>query len=296
MNLKKKSFKQSKWGYIFILPWVIVSSVFIVYPFILAFRLSFEKINLLQPQARRFVGLGNWIHAVADPKFWHAMFNVLYNQAIFITLTFIIAMVSALLLKSAIRGGGFFRTIYFIPVVTSIPAAMIVFSFFVDPNGILQTELLKLGWLHKPIYWSATKWLPMPVLAVFSSWKWFGMQTIIFLGGLYTIDQSLYEAADVDGAKTWRKFWNITLPQLNGQIVFVLTINIINGLQMFTEAYMNFNLQGGPYQSGLTPVLYLYSQGFNDMNTGYASTVGLLLAIIIYILTMIQMKLVERDD
>ena len=290
------SLKRSKWGYIFILPWVAITSVFIVYPFILAFRLSFEKINLLQPQDMQFVGLGNWIRAVADPNFWQAMFNVVYNQAIFIILTFTIAMVSALLLKAAIRGGGFFRTVYFLPVVTSVPAAMIVFSFVVAPDGILQTELIKWGVLHQAIYWTSTKWLPMPVLAVFSSWKWFGVQTIIFLGGLFAIDQSLYEAADMDGATSWAKFWNITLPQLNGQIVFVLTIDVINGLQMFTEAYMNFNLQGGPYHAGLTPVLYLYAKGFQDMSTGYASTLGLLLAVIIYILTMIQMKLVERKD
>lgn len=136
----------------------------------------------------------------------------------------------------------------------------------------------------------------MPVLAVFNSWKWFGIQMIIFLGGLLSIDKEIYEAARVEGAGWWTQFIKITLPLLKPQILFVLTMNIINGMQMFTEVFMVFDLNGGPYNSGLTPVLYLYKKGFNDMSMGYAATIGLLLAIVILILTTIQWKIVNRDD
>jgi ABC-type sugar transport system permease subunit len=258
--------------------------------------MSFLKINLLQPQDMQFVGIGNWVHAITDGLFWLSLFNVIYNQIIFITLSFIIAFAAALLLKKAVRFGGLFRTIYFLPVVTSVTASMVIFSFLVDPNGFIQTTLVHLGLMTKPIYWTFTKWLPMPILAVFSSWKWFGVQTIILLGGLYAINQELYEAAEVDGAGPITKLFKITIPQLNRQIVFILSINIINGLQMFTEVYMNFDLNGGPYHSGLTPVLYLYQQGFDKLNMGYAATLGLLLAIVIYIVTTLQMKITERED
>lgn len=283
-------------GYLFVAPWIILSLVFLVYPLLLAFKMSFMQANLLQPQATQFVGFGNWIRAALDPLFWESLFNVIYNQVIFIALSFVMALVSALLLKQAPRAGSVFRTIYFLPVITSVTASMIIFSFFVSPTGVVQTLLIHAHILKQPIYWTFTKWLPMPVIALFSSWKWFGIQTIILLGGLYAINHELYEAAEVDGAGPVTKLFRITIPQLNRQIVFIMTMNVINGLQMFTEAYMNFGIDGGPFHAGLTPVLYLYGVGFQQMNMGYAAALGLLLALVIYVLTMAQMKLLERED
>jgi len=119
---------------------------------------------------------------------------------------------------------------------------------------------------------------------------------LIFLGGLLSINREVYEAAKVDGAGWWKQLLSITLPLLKPQILFVLTMDIINGMQMFTEVFMTFDLKGGPYNSGLTPVLYLYDKGFNDRSMGYASTLGLLLAVIILILTTIQWKLINRKS
>jgi len=135
----------------------------------------------------------------------------------------------------------------------------------------------------------------MPVLAVINSWKWFGIQTVIFLAGLISIDPTLYEAAAIDGANAWDKFWHITIPQLNPQIVFILVMNGIYGLQMFTEVYMNFDLYGGIYHQALTPVLYLYAVAFDQSNMGYASTLGLMLAGLIFILTMLQFRFIQRE-
>lgn len=150
--------------------------------------------------------------------------------------------------------------------------------------------------LSQPVFWKFEQWLPMPVIAVFSSWKWFGVQMIIFLGGIASINKSLFEAAEIDGASWWRKVSRITLPLLKPQIVFVLTINVINGLQMFTEVFMNFDLQGGPHHAALTPVLYLYQIGFEQMKMGQASTAGLLLAMVIFVLTTLQLKLTNGGD
>ncbi|EOD01200.1 carbohydrate ABC transporter permease [Caldisalinibacter kiritimatiensis] len=294
--MKKKLSSKHIWGYIFISPWIMYFCVFLVYPFILAFKNSFLDLNVLEPEKAHFVGFGNWIDAVSDKLFWKSIFNIIYNQSIFIALTFLLGLAFAILLKEITFGGALFRTIYFLPVITSITVAMIIFNFISSPEGPIQALLMKWNIISEPIFWRFDKWLPMPILAVFNSWKWFGVQMIIFLGGLMSIDQRIYEAADIDGAGWFRKLFSITIPLLKPQIVFVLTMNIINGLQMFTEVFMNFDLYGGPYNSGLTPVMYLYAKGFDKMQMGDASATGLLLASIIYLLTMIQLRILNKGE
>lgn len=288
--------KQNWIPYLFLTPWILYFLVFLLYPFFLSFQNSFLDINVLNPENTRFVGLGNWITVVADGKFWLSLFNVLFNQVIFVTLSFFIALAAALMLNEISVLASLFRTILFVPVITSITVAMIIFDFLAAPTGPVQSALVSSGVMEQSVFWKFEQWLPMPVIAVFSSWKWFGVQMIIFLGGIASVNKSLYEAADLDGASWWRKVTAITLPMIKPQIVFVLTINIINGLQMFVEVFMNFDLQGGPYNAALTPVLYLYQTGFEQMKMGQASTIGLLLALIIYTLTMMQIKLTSKGD
>ncbi|GGE03924.1 permease [Marinithermofilum abyssi] len=282
------------WGYFFSLPFILTFAIFISYPLILSVKLSFLDINILQPEKARFVGIGNYVEALKDPLFWRSIFNVLYNQAIFIALSFVIALFLAVLLKEIRWGGSFFRTVYFLPVITSITVAMIMLEYLANPAGPIQTLLVQFGWIREGVFWTFSEWLPMPVLAVFNSWKWFGIQMIIFLGGLYAINPELYEAAAIDGAGWWRRLFSISLPQLKPQILFVLTVNLINGMQMFTEVFMNFDLYGGPYHAALTPVMYLYALGFDKNEMGYAATIGLLLAVVISILTFVQWKLLNR--
>lgn len=295
MNIKKLNSKQ-KWAYVFILPWVIYFFIFLIYPIMLAFKNSFLNINLLQPEKAQFVGFQNWINAAVDPLFWKSVFNILFNQAIFIALTFIISLALALMLNEVTKFGSVFRTIYFIPVITSITVAMIIFNYISGTSGPIQQLMMKMGIISHPIFWRMDKWMPMPVLAVFNSWKWFGVQMIIFIGGLASIDKQVYEAAAIDGATWTKSLFSITLPLLKPQIIFVLTMNIINGLQMFTEVFMNFDLLGGPYNSALTPVMYLYEKGFDKMQMGQASAMGLLLALIIFVLTKLQNKIIKVTE
>lgn len=292
--LKLKS--SQKWGIFFVAPWVIFFLTFMLYPLILAFKYSFMTVNLIQPEKSAFVGFENWVNAAINPLFWLSMFNVFYNQIIFIILTLVIGLILAQLLYDAKIGKSFFRTIYFLPVITSLPVTMIVLGFMASPTGPIQNFLVDIGLLNSPVVWTFTKWLPMPVLALFNGWKWFGIQMIIFLAGMSNIDKSIYEAAEIDGASRFTMFWKITIPSLKPQIIFVLTMNIINGLQMFTEVFMNFDIGGGPFHAALTPVLELFKVGFYDMNMGLASAMGLLLAAIIFILTKIQLKLIGANE
>ncbi|CDT97691.1 Permease protein [Vibrio coralliirubri] len=283
-------------GYLFLAPWIVYFAVFLIYPFFLSFESSFLSVNILMPENTKFIGLTNWITVVTDFLFWKSLFNVVFNQVIFVSLSFVIGLGLALLLNEIKFLSSMFRTIMFIPVVTSITVAMIIFDFVSSPSGPIQNTMVGASLLSEPVFWKFEEWLPMPVIAVFSAWKWFGVQMIIFLGGIASIDKSLFEAADIDGASWWRKTKKITLPMIMPQIVFVMTMNIINGLQMFIEVFMNFDLNGGPYQSALTPVLYLYQTGFEQMKMGEASTIGLMLACVIYLLTMMQLKITSKED
>ncbi len=283
-------------GYVFLAPWIIYFVVFLMYPFFLSFESSFLNVNILMPENTQFVGLANWLSVVTDFLFWKSLFNVIFNQVIFVSLSFLIGLGLALLLNEIKFMASLFRTIMFIPVITSITVAMVIFDFVSGPTGPIQSSMMSANMLAEPVFWKFEQWLPMPVIAVFSAWKWFGVQMIIFLGGIASINRSLFEAADIDGASWWRKTRKITLPMIMPQIIFVMTMNIINGLQMFIEVFMNFDLSGGPYQSALTPVLYLYQVGFEKMQMGEASTIGLMLAAVIYLLTMMQLKITSKED
>jgi ABC-type sugar transport system permease subunit len=284
------------WGYIFVAPWIILYLAFGLYPLTLSFYLTFFDYSFIRPEDYVFTGIGNWMRGLSDPLFWRSVLNIFYNQVIFITLTLGLGLFSALLLYKAVRGGRVFRTIYFMPVVTSVVVLMAIGNYLVSPGGPLQDLLVQAGVLNRPIFWKFTTGWPMPVIALINAWKWFGVSTVILLAGMFAIDAQLYEAAALDGADGWQQYFSVTIPQLRPQLFFLLVINVINGLQMFTEVFtLGYDVFGGPNNQALTPVLYLYAQAFDRSNMGYASALGLLLAALIAILTLLQFKLFPSE-
>jgi multiple sugar transport system permease protein len=284
------------WGYVFVAPWVILYLAFGLYPLMLSFYLTFFDYSFIQPENYVFTGIGNWLRGLTDPLFWKSVVNILYNQAIFISLILGMGLLSALLLYKSTRGGRFFRTIYFMPVVTSVVVLMAIGDYLVSPSGPLQSILVQSGILDRPVFWKFSNLWPMPVIALINAWKWFGVSTVILLAGMYTVDPQLYEVSSLDGANGVRQFFSITIPQLRPQFFFLLVINVINGLQMFTEVFtLGYGVYGGPNNQAITPVLYLYAQAFDRSNMGYASTLGLLLAAMIAILTVLQFRLFPSD-
>lgn len=284
------------WGYVFVTPWLLLYLAFGLYPLLLSFYLTYFTYSFVRPEDYVFVGIGNWIQGLLDPLFWKSLFNILYNQGIFILLKNGLGLISAVLLFKATYFSRLFRTIYFMPVVVSIVVLMTIGEFVTGPNGPVQTLLVRYGLLDAPVFWKFDRWLPMPVIAIINTWKWFGISTVILLAGLYTIDPQLYEAAAIDGASGWEQFRYITVPQLQPQFFFLLVVDLIFGLQMFAEVFtIGYDVYGGIYNQALTPVLYLYAQAFDRSNIGYASTLGLLLALIIALLTVIQFKFFPRE-
>lgn len=296
MKKQNRFSERTIWGYLFISPFFIYFSVFLLYPMFMAIQNSFLKVNILNPERAQFVGIENWINTAADLLFWKSIFNIFFNQAVFISLCFVTAMGLALMLNEIRLGGSFFRTVYFLPVITSLTVSMVLFQFIASPNGPVQEIMMRTGILDEGVYWTFEKWLPMPMIAVFSVWKWFGVSMIVYLGGLASINKQLFEAAQIDGATWFQTVRKISLPMLKPQIIFIMTMNVINGLQMFTESFMNFDLMGGRYNSALTPVLYLYGKGFDQMKMGEASSIGLMLALVIFVLTNLQLKVFNRDE
>jgi ABC-type sugar transport system permease subunit len=282
-------------GYLFVLPWVLIYAIFGIYPLLLSFYLTFLDYSFVRPEDMAFVGMGNWIRGLTDPLFWQSIFNILYNQTIFIVLKNGLGLMTALLLKQVTWGGRIFRTIYFLPVLISVIVMTTIGEYLVSPAGPLQGLLVRFGIMESPVFWQANFWLPMPIIALMNTWKWFGISTVILLAGLYAIDPHFYEAASLDGATGWQKFRAITIPQLMPQIFFLLVVDFIYGLQMFAEVFTLFDIGGGNYKQALTPVLYLYAQAFDRSNMGYASTLGLLLAALIALVTVLQFRFVKQE-
>jgi ABC-type sugar transport system permease subunit len=279
------------WGYVFVAPWVLLYLVFGIYPLLLSFYLTFFQYSFVRPEEYVFVGIGNWLQGVTDPLFWRSIINIFYNQAIFIVLKNGLGLVAALMLVRITRFGKLFRTIYFMPVVTSVVVLMVIGDYLAGPGGPIQSFLVSVGILDNPVFWKTFRWLPMAVLALINTWKWFGVSTVILLAGLMAIDQRFYEAASIDGASEFQQFRHITMPQLRPQLFFLLVVDLIFGLQMFTEVFtIGFSVYGGGRNQALTPVLYLYAWAFDRSNIGYASALGLLLALLIAILTLIQFR------
>jgi ABC-type sugar transport system permease subunit len=291
----RQRMRRHAWGYIFISPWVLLYAAFGLYPLLLSFYLTFFTYSFVRPEDLAFVGVGNWIRGLVDPLFWTSIFNIGYNQIIFITLKNGLGLATAWLLKEITWGSRFFRTIYFMPVLTSVVVLMTIGGYLASPQGPIQNLLVQADLLSSPVHWRFTTWLPMPIIALINTWKWFGISTVILLAGLYAIDPQLYEAASIDGATTWDKFRSITLPLLRPQLFFLLVVDLINGLQMFTEVFTLFDVYGGLNNQALTPVLYLYAQAFDRSNIGYASALGLLLALLIALLTFLQFKFVPSE-
>jgi multiple sugar transport system permease protein len=277
-------------GYLMVLPYIIFFLLFNAYPIIFSFILVFHKWNIISPM--KFLGLENFRFLLQDPLFWKSIRNTLVFLVIHIPLQLIVALVIANILNQKIAARGFFRASFFLPVVISGVVITILWQqFYSYETGLFNTILMKFG-LDK-IPWLISTKFAMPSIAVMATWKNVGLYIILFLAGLQSIPPSLYEAADVDGATGVQKFFHITIPMLNPTIIMVLIISTLGGFSLFIEPYVMTG--GGPINSTLSCVLYIYKQAFYFNHMGYAATLGFAVAFIIMIVVIIQRKLFETE-
>jgi len=271
--------------YVFVSPFYIIFLIFGTYPLIQALRLSFMKWAGTGDMV--FVGLRNYIRLLDDERFLQALWNTTYYAlgAVFLILPMAFAL--ALAVNSAlIRVKSVFRVGFILPNLTSTVASAIMFILMFNKQYGLLNELLKALGLS-PIGWLDREMVKASVLLV-AAWRYTGINMLYFLGGLQSIPVPVYEAAAVDGANALRKFWHITLPLLRPVAMFILITTVIGSFQFFAEPQILAN--GGPKDASLTITMDLYREGFTNARMGYASAIGYVLAAIIFILTLIQLK------
>ena len=272
-------------GLIFIAPNFIGFFILILIPVLTLFYTSFTKWSALgEPE---FNGLKNWRRMFTDESFLTATGNTLLYAAVHIPLTLALAFALAVLLNSKIKGRAFFRTVAFFPYIPAIVAVAQVWIMMFDAKSGIINQFLGLFTNNPPGWLSDTHWAMVAVIIV-GTWREVGYFMILLLAGLQTIPSELYEAAEVDGANAWQQFWKITMPMLTPTIFFNLIQQIINGFRVFTESYVITD--GGPMNSTLTYVLYLYRSAFANFHMGYSCALAWILVAIIGVMTLILFK------
>jgi ABC-type sugar transport system permease subunit len=283
--------KYERQAYMLVLPYVIYFIAFVAYPLIFSFVLVFHRWDIVTPM--QWIGLKNFDRLMNDPLFFKSIVNTLTFLCIHIPLQIVIALGFSLILNSKIRFRTFFRTLYFLPVVVSGVVVTILWQqLYSYDSGLLNRFLMIFG-VHK-IPWIVNADIAMPSVAIMATWKNVGIYIIMFLVGLQNIPNELYESSGLDGASRVQQFWKITLPLLNPTIVVVLVLSTIGGFSLFIEPYVLTG--GGPMQSTLSAVLYIYNQAFYFNHMGYAATLGFVFAIVIFCVIMIQKKTVEMES
>ena len=287
--IKKFIYNQKIAPYVFILPFILVFIVFFISPMINTIVMSFE--NVL-PGQTQFVGLKNYTKLLGDKVFLIAVWNSLKYMIWTLILLIPIPMIFACIINSKLMvGREFFKSAFFLPSLTSVVGAGIIFRLsFGEESTALMNQLLGLFGME-PIKWLKIGSTGFITLLVLACWRWTGVNMLYFLSGLKNIPEELYESAEIDGANTLQKFFYITIPQLKPTSIYVITISVYAGLAMFTESFMLWGGNNSPNNIGLTIVGYLYRQGIEKNSMGYASAVGIVLFIFAMGINLIQLKL-----
>lgn len=278
---------------LYLAPALIILGVFNIYPIIKSFLMSFYSDYDFFKDIVHEYGFDNFEYIFQDHEFWTAVKNTFIFVLGVVPLSILISLGIAMLLNSNIKLRGLFRSIYFIPFVTSVVAVSIVWRWIYHTEyGIMNYFLGFFG--IDPIKWLTDPKWSMPALIIMSIWKGLGYNIIIFLAGLQNIDKQYYLAAQIDGARPFKRFLNITVPLLSPTTFFVSIVAIINNFKVFDEIYALFDGKPGPAYSAQTIVYYIYEKFYNEWEFGIASAAAYVLFIIIFIFTLVQLYIGKR--
>ncbi|MEO0193508.1 MAG: sugar ABC transporter permease [candidate division WOR-3 bacterium] len=285
---------------LFLLPALLVLGIFRFIPSFMVFINSFQKWGLIGFE--KWVGFENYLKLINDPFFWNALVNTFWYSLLSISISIILSLgVASIMLNSRI--GGVIKFVVSIPVVISLIPASIVWKWIYNPSsGFLNYLLMVFGleplkWLqeHRGIFFGYGPSLALLSVVIMSIWKSFGYNTLILYAGLKSIDKSVYEAAEIDGANSWRVFKDITLPLLSPSLFYVYITSFITSFQVFAPIWvMTGPPPGGPLGTTNVLVYYLYQKGVEDFNIGYASAVAIALLFVVGILTLVQKIFIEK--
>jgi multiple sugar transport system permease protein len=279
-------------GWTFILPNFIGFAVLTLVPVVALFYLAFTNWNVFG--VADWTGAANFKRLWHDSSFWTALRNTVYYSVLHIPLTMAASLGLALLLNRKLRGVAFFRTAAFFPYITSIVAIAAVWNILFSPEyGPINALLRAVGVAHPPGWTTSADW-SMPAVILVGVWREMGYYMLLFLAGLQTIPAQLYEAARIDGANAWQRFWRVTLPCLRSTTFFVTVMLTIGSFKVFDLILVM--TQGGPGQSTLVLSQYIYQIGFERNQFGYASAISIVLFAICFLITLVQFTVNRRRD
>ena len=287
---------EGRWGLLMVSPYLIHFLVFVAGPLAVSLYFSFTKYDMLTPP--QWIGLGNYEQLFQEPLFWKSLWNTLYFAILFVPIQTVLALILAVMLNQKLKGLKLFRMAHFIPVISSWTVILYVADSIFNPRfGIANSLLIK--WGLDPQQWlNSEKWV-IPLLVIIAVWKGIGYIMILFLAGLQSVPRELYQAAEIDGAGAFRKFRAITVPLISPTTFLVIILSTISTFQAFEQVYVmtgagDISSAGGPRNASLVLMLYLYREGFSFMHMGYASAIAWVLFMILFSLTLVQMKMQNR--
>jgi multiple sugar transport system permease protein len=273
-----------------LLPAAVLIVTFLLVPIGLTFILAFTNARLISPEPAHFVGADNFVNLFTDATFWASLRNTIIFTIVIVPLQSALALGLAVLVNTKTRGTNFFRTVYFLPVVTSIVVVSMLWLFLYQPNGLINATLAKFGiagpdWLGNPR-------TALLALILMSAWQAMGFHMVVWLSGLQTIAGELYEAASIDGATRWQQFRNVTWPGLRQTRTFILITITIAAFGLFSQ--VNIMTQGGPLNATSTLVFQAVRSGFQQQQTGYASAISLVFFVLVLAVSLTQ-RYLTRD-
>ena len=289
-SLKKTDKHSHRTALLMLLPAGVLMITFLLIPIGLTFVLAFTNARLISPEPAKFIGVDNFTRLFENATFWKSLGNTVLFAVVIVPIQSAVALALAVLINTRMRGVNFFRTVYFLPVVTSMVVVSMLWMFMYQPNGLINALLAKVGiqgpdWLGDP-HWA------LLALILMSIWQACGFHMVIWLSGLQTIPGELYEAASLDGASRWQQFAHVTWPGLRQTAIFILITITIAAFSLFTQ--VNIMTQGGPLDSTSTVVFMAVRTGFQQQQTGYASAISLVFFVIVLAVSLIQ-RYLTRD-
>lgn len=276
-------------------PALLLLLLFMGIPILLTFALSFTNVRLISPNPPSFVGVDNFVRAFSqDPTFIRSLGNTLLFALVVVPCQSGLALALALLVNAKVKGVTVFRTVIFMPVVTSMVVVSILWSFFYKSDGLFNSMLNTITGGG----WSAVAWLnnpgtAMPAIILLSIWQAVGLHMVIWLAGLQMIDPALYEAASLDGVNGWQRFRYITWPGLHSTMVFILVTITIAALGLFVQ--VDVMTQGGPQDATSTLVYHAVRKGYREHDMGYGSAISLIFFVLVLLISLIQRRLTRED-
>lgn len=280
-------------GFVTISPWIVGFLIFMAFPFVASFYFSFTRYDVINPP--QWIGLQNYERLFTQDRYFpEAIRNTFVYAVLYIPSNIVTSLGAALLLHKARYMKGFFRTAFYLPAMTPAVATAYIWLLILNPNDGIVNQILRFLNLPAP-GWTIDPMWTKPAIVISQVWM-MGGAMILFLAALQGVPRDLYESAMLDGAGAWERFRSVTLPMISGVTFFVATISTISALQVFTEGYVMFDEEGGPSQSALFIVMYIFWRGFSSGNLqmGYASSIAWILFLIILVVTFIQFRLSKR--